>query len=328
MSKLQILVPQYNEEEAVIRPLLDSIEMQCNIDLKHDIEVFIGNDGSDTKLSVDFLKQYSFPIQYHFFEHGRLAATRYKLQQLATADYIMFCDADDKFISTIALSMIFQSIGDDTDVLVCDFLEEHNEVKGKTMYLPHTDDSVFVHGKVIRRQFLVDNEIEWDCSLHEHQDSAFNVIVRTLAKKTRLLKMPIYMWCYNPNSICRKDGKGHGVRTWCAMLDSYDSLVDNFAKRGYGFHSMYYTKWALYATYYEMAHKTWAEEDANEYKMKTYKRLVEFYNKHHLKYLNCPEDQSKDIDEKTKELAERKGPLSNDMPPFNEWLEAILNIFR
>jgi len=34
------------------------------------------------------------------------------------------------------------------------------------------------------------------------------------------------------------------------------------------------------------------------------------------------------IDEKTKKLALRKGPLSNDMPPFEEWLAAILKIFK
>jgi len=55
MSKLQILIPQYNEDENMIKPLLDSIAIQQDIDF-NDIEVFIGNDGSDTKLSTEFLK--------------------------------------------------------------------------------------------------------------------------------------------------------------------------------------------------------------------------------------------------------------------------------
>ena len=47
MKKLSICVPQYKETEEVIKPLLDSIAIQQNIDFK-DIEVVIANDGSDT----------------------------------------------------------------------------------------------------------------------------------------------------------------------------------------------------------------------------------------------------------------------------------------
>lgn len=123
MSKLQILIPQYNEDDNMIKPLLDSIAIQQDIDLKNDIEVFIGNDGSDTKLSIDFLKTYPFKIQYHFFEHERLAATRQKLFDLVTAPYVMWCDADDKFISSIALSIIMQYIEKEFDSLVFNFFE-------------------------------------------------------------------------------------------------------------------------------------------------------------------------------------------------------------
>lgn len=322
MSKLQILISQYNEDEAVIKPLLDSIESQCNIDLHKDIEVFIGNDGSDTKLSIDFLKTYTFPIQYHYFEHGGLAATRYKLQNIATADYIMFCDADDKFISTVALSIILLETERPFDALICDFLEEH---KGHG-YILHTNDSVFVHGKIYRRQFLVDNEIQWNPTLREHQDSAYNVLARTLAKNTRLCKTPLYMWCENSNSVSRKDRKYHTVNTWCAMLDSYASVIHDFMKRGYGEHSRYYAVWALYATYYEMAHDVW-KEDLPEQKTKVYKRIVEFCNEFSLLLKTCPEDKVKEVDKRTKQIAERRGKI-NEMPPFDEWLDSILKIFK
>ena len=40
-KKLQILVPQYKETEDIIKPLLDSIEVQQNVDLINDIGVII-----------------------------------------------------------------------------------------------------------------------------------------------------------------------------------------------------------------------------------------------------------------------------------------------
>lgn len=326
MSRLQILIPQYNETDEIIKPLLDSISIQQSINLKKDIEVFIGNDGSDTKLSIDFLKTYNFPIQYHYFEHGGLAATRQKLHHLATADYIMFCDADDCFISTIALNLILSISASNCDVINCDFLEEHY-INNSYVYIPHHEDAVFVHGKIYRRKFLEEQHIEWNSTLHEHQDSAFNVLAISLSKNTKVCAMPVYMWHDNPISISRKNGKYHAPNTWPAMLDSYCSLIDDFTKRGYGNHARYYAAWALYATYWEMSHDVWKQDDIVEQKKKVYDRLVKFYHKYQLLIENCDEKLIDDIQKKTEELAKRKGKL-NEMPPFDEWLEAILKIFK
>ena len=68
MKKLQILVPQYKEDETVIKPLLDSIALQQNVDF-NDIGVIICNDGTDVILAEDFLKSYPYDIIYKHCEH-------------------------------------------------------------------------------------------------------------------------------------------------------------------------------------------------------------------------------------------------------------------
>ena len=327
MTKLQILIPQYNEDENTIKPLLDSIAIQEDINLKEDIEVFIGNDGSDTKLTVDFLKQFPFRIQYHFFEHGRLAATRQKLFDLVTAPYVMWCDADDKFISTVALSMILSVANTNCDAIICDFLEQHLFKNRPAVYLPRKNDSIFVHGKVYRTEFLHENHIKWHPELHEHQDSPFNVLARTCSKNTKLINVPLYMWCDNPVSISRINGIEHIPNTWPHMIDSYQALIDDLKDRGFGHQSCYYSKFCLYATYYEMSHKVWTREDIGARKMIIYNRLREFYNKNELLIKRCDEKQTEQIIKLTKAHAEKKGKLI-DMPPFEEWLEAILKIFK
>ena len=95
--KLQILVPQYKETEEVIKPLLDSIEVQQNVNLKNDIGVIIVNDGTDIHLSQEFFNRYSFPIEYHLNEHKGVSATRNACMDYADAEYVMFCDCDDCF---------------------------------------------------------------------------------------------------------------------------------------------------------------------------------------------------------------------------------------
>lgn len=321
MSKLQILIPQYNEDNDTIKPLLDSIAIQQGINLKEDIEVFIGNDGSQTKLSIDFLKQYPFRMQYHQFEHGGLAATRQKLQDLATADYIMFCDADDRFISTIALQIILNQMKAPFDALICDFLEEHTVPY--LIHIPHHDDTVFVHGKVYRLQFLIDNQIKWNPTLREHQDSAFNVLARTLSEKTRICALPLYMWCDNPKSISRSDGIYHSVNTWNAMLDSYCSLIDDFSKRGKGNHAIFYAKWALYASYYEMSHSVWNDKKVIQQKFATYAKIAWFYKRYELLIKNFPKDKEEEVSNRTKQGALKRGKLG-EMPPFDEWLASII----
>lgn len=327
MSKLSILIPQYNEDNATIKPLLDSIQMQRNVNFKKDIEVYIGNDGSDVKLDIEFLKTYTFPIQYHYFEHGRLAATRKKLFDVSGGDYVMFCDADDLFINSIALSMILQLIDNGFDALTCDFIEEHLLDDDKVAYVPHENDSVFVHGKVYRREFLLENKIEWHEELREHQDSAFNVLARTCSKNSLQLNTPIYMWHDNKNSISRKNKKFHSVNTWCAMIDSYNALIEDLKDRGYGAEASYYAKYCLYATYYEMSHEQWKQDEAVEQKAKTMNYLAKFYDKHELLINRCGEEATNKMNEVTKQVALKRGALTA-MPPFEEWLNSIKIIFR
>ena len=326
MSKLQILIPQYNEDENRIKHLLDSIAIQQDIDF-NDIEVFIGNDGSDTKLSVDFLKQYKYRIQYHFFEHGRLAATRKKLFELVTAPYVMWCDADDCFINTLALSIILLAIDVGFDSLNCEFIEQNAFPNGKRVYIPHKNDSVFVHGKIYRTDFLRENHIEWHPELHEHQDSAFNVLALTCAKNKKVCHMPIYMWCNNKDSISRRNGIYHLPNTWSHMLDSYQALIDDLKDRGLGRHACYYSKYALYATYFEMSHLVWSQDDISKQKIDTYNRICKFYMQNELLIKNCTTEETEKLIKITKEVAERKGPM-NEMPPFDEWLNSILKIFK
>lgn len=47
---LDILIPQYKETDEIIKPMLDSIALQQNVDFK-DIGVIIVNDGSDVFLN-------------------------------------------------------------------------------------------------------------------------------------------------------------------------------------------------------------------------------------------------------------------------------------
>ena len=170
---LQILVPQYKETDEVIKPLLDSIKMQQNVDF-NDIGVIITNDGSDIFLSEELIRSYPFNIQYFKNEHKGVSATRNFCLDKATANYVMFCDADDLFMNSLGLQLVMNSMRKESlDVITSTFMEELKTDKGM-VYIDRQQDSVFVHGKIYNRNFLNYEKIRWGDDLLIHEDSYFN----------------------------------------------------------------------------------------------------------------------------------------------------------
>lgn len=231
--KLQILVPQYKETNEIIKPLLDSIEVQQNVDLKNDIGVIIVNDGTDVHLSREFLEKYSYNIEYYFNEHKGVSATRNACLDYATADYVMFCDADDMFYNACGLYIVFREINNGGfDSLVSAFIEETRIPQtGEIAYINHDMDSTFVHGKVHRRQYLIDKKIRWNEKLTIHEDSYFNCLCQKLAGELKYSQTSFYLWKWRDDSVCRSDFK-YILKTYNNMLDSNEALVDELLKRG------------------------------------------------------------------------------------------------
>ena len=227
--KLQILIPQYTETDEVVKPLLDSISIQQGVDF-NDIGVVILNDGSDIKLS-DFIFTYPFQVQYYAHEHSGVSATRNQCFDLSTAPYVMFCDADDMFYSIQSLNIILNKINEGFETLMGKFIEEQKDENHNSIFIPHNRDSVFVHGKVHNREFLINNGIKFLPQLTIHEDSYFNLQCHELAKEVLVVEEPIYLWKWRDDSICRKDPK-YIFKTYTNLIDSSDALVATFFQRG------------------------------------------------------------------------------------------------
>ena len=277
-KKLQILVPQYKETDAIVKPLLDSIEIQQNVDLKNDVGVIIVNDGTDVHLSDEFLSRYTYHIDYIKSEHGGVSATRNKCLDHATADYVMFCDADDMFYNACGLYIIFREIeSGGFDSLVSAFVEEtRNPMTNEVMYINHDMDSTFVHGKVHRRQYLLDNDIRWNDNLTIHEDSYFNCLCQRFAKELKYSQTPFYLWKWRDASVCRHDPK-YILKTYNNMLDSNTALVEEFIKRDRTPDAQFYAVSMIYDAYFTMNKREWIDQENREYRYATEKRFKQYY---------------------------------------------------
>ena len=278
--KLQILIPQYKETEEIIKPLLDSIAIQQSVDF-NDIGVIICNDGSDVKLSKDFLNSYNYKIDYYECKHQGVSATRNECLDRATADYVMFCDADDMFFNACGLYIILREIGiEEFDSLTSVFVEEtRNADNGEIEYLNHEMDSTFVHGKVHRRQYLIDKNIRWNPKLTIHEDSFFNILCQNLSESVKYCQSPFYLWKWRDDSVCRHDPK-YILKTYNNMIDSNESLIEEFKKRNMVDKASFYTAFMIFDAYYTMNKPEWINQENKEYRNNTEKRFAKYFKKY------------------------------------------------
>ncbi len=326
--KLQVLVPHYKETVSDMKPLLDSIAIQQSIDFK-EVGVVIVYDGEEAEpLPVDEWKElYPFDIQHIHVEHCGVSAARNAALDVATADYVMFCDADDMFCHACGLHIIFNEIERGFDTLISCFLEEtRNPETKKPLYINHDMDSTFVHGKVHRRKYLNATNIRFNPKLTIHEDSYFNILTKDLAdqEKAKYCPTPFYLWRWRDASVCRHDPE-YILKTYNNMLDSNDALVDEFDRRGKEDKARFYVAFMIFDAYYTMNKKDWIDKTNKHYRDNVEKRFAEYYKKHKSQW-----DEVKDEEKMAISNGVRTRSVTEGMPmetiTINDWLKHISKI--
>lgn len=321
--KLEILIPQYKETEEVIRPLLDSIAIQQNVDLKNEVGAIIVNDGSDIYLSDEFLARYPYPIKYIKAEHGGVSATRNKALDAATADYVMFCDADDMFYNACGLYILFREMdGDGFDALVSVFIEETRVNDRKDIaYVNHQIDQTFVHGKVYRLNYLRDNNIRWNDELTIHEDSYFNCLAMRSTDTVKYCPTPFYLWRWRDDSVCRHDEK-YILKTYNNMLESNTALVNEFLKRGKAKIARSHVVQMVYDAYFTMNKKEWLDQENQQYRSATERRFKVYYDTFKNQFEAIEESEKAQIIMGIKNRMFAEGLLMESIT-FDDWIKKI-----
>lgn len=322
--KLQILIPQWNETDEIIKPLLDSIQIQQNVDLKKDVGVIIVNDGSNIRLSKELLNSYTYHIDYYLHEHKGVSATRNACLDYSTAEYIMFCDADDMFYNACGLYIIFKEIqSDGFDTFVSKFIEETRiDDTDEPLYINHDIDSTFVHGKVYRRQYLINQDIRWNEALTLHEDGYFNTLCQRLTESVKYCSTPFYLWKWRDNSVCRSD-KAWVMKTYDHFIRGNEALVDEFIKRNKVDLAQFYIAVLFVDAYFTTSNAEWNILD-EAHRRNINQQLQRYY----YKYNHLFSDVSSDFKDKlmgniTCRLEANKDILQE--VTFEKWLDKLLS---
>lgn len=333
--KLQILVPHYNETVEEIRPLLDSIAIQQSVDFK-EIGVIICHDGGEKKNGLDIFDfddvtdlhefpDYPFKIEQIYIPHSGVSACRNACLDHATADYVMFCDADDMFMNVCGLYILFNEFKQGFDSLVSVFVEESRHPQTKeVVYINHDMDSTFVHGKVQRRQYLIDNRIRFNDKLTIHEDSFFNILAQNLTTNAKYCQVPFYLWKWRDNSVCRHDPK-YILKTYNNMLDSNDALIAEFLSRGRQDKAMFYAVMMIFDAYYTMNKPEWINQENVEYRDKTEKRFSRYYKSHEDLWNAMPMPDKMQISNQIRQRSVNEG-MQMEAVTVEQWLKHIRSL--
>ena len=283
-KKIQFLVPQYKENEETISFLLDSLESQIHID-KKDIGVIICSDGGEYILEDSFIKKYSYDIEYVICKHRGVSATRNSALILSDADYVMFCDADDGFVSNIGVYSLIRGLdlNPNSEMMSTKIFIEEN-INGYPDFIIGDHNNTFVHGKVFRRDFLISNELFFDERLKVHEDSYFCNIINFYAKNKAYNNNAFYCWRKNPNSVSNQEY--YFVKTMWRLLLTNNSLVDLMKNINIEKERISETVVDVVLQFYcELQNDEWYLEEHKEYLDKTYgvlywyiMRNIEYYN--------------------------------------------------
>ena len=188
-------------------------------------------------------------------------------------------------------------------------------------YINRQQDSTFVHGKVHRRQYLLDRRIRFNDALTIHEDSYFNILAQNLSPNVKYCPTPFYLWRWRDDSVCRHDPK-YILRTYGNMLDSNDALVDEFLRRGLGDKASFYTAFMVFDAYYAMNKPEWINQENVAYRDKTERRFAAYFRKHEDLWASIPAQDRMQISNVVRSRSIMEG-MQMEAVSIDGWLRHI-----
>lgn len=330
-AKLDIVVTHYREPWDLGKKFFAMLDLQRGIDFD-DIRVILIHDGTEM-FPAKYFSDRPYRVEQHTIEHGGISAARNEGIRLATAEWIAFCDFDDMYSNVYALRDYLTLIPNDRfDMMWAPFLAEDMTKEGQLILNERKQNMVFVHGKVYRRQYLIDQDLWFDTALEFNEDSAFNAILNTIGDWKRIgeIKPPMipYVWAFNPNSLTTT--RANKFKALTGLYYRNMRVVDVFKKK------MPYDRYCAMVARccvdaYYMLNLTEIPEEIKP----LYDDFVKFYHEHKNDMWNTDAETLRKVknisrlehETGVKEELQRFGNLEVNIPPteltVTQWLQKI-----
>jgi glycosyltransferase involved in cell wall biosynthesis len=211
---ISVIIPAYNVEN-FIKECIDSVVAQTYTNL----EIIVIDDGSpDASGSIaDLCAENDDRIIVVHTENGGVSSARNAGLEIATGEYVVFIDSDDR-IEPDCIEY-FQKLIDETDSDVAVSLNMYNPfnmkqvnadrfeiysptVAMREMYLSHIN--VAVWNKIYRRSFIETHQLRFLPELWFGEGFTFNITCFQHAASIGVGRRRVYYQQFNPESAMRK----------------------------------------------------------------------------------------------------------------------------
>lgn len=325
MALLDIIVTHWNEEWCEGRKFFEMLKMQRGVDW-NDVRVLLVQDGEeDNTLDMErIIKVYPFVDTVVYIPHTGVSAARNEGLKCADAEWVMFCDFDDMLYSADSLGRIIASLeqaGDAADMVWSSFWMEMETPEGAWCKKLKEWNTVFIHGKVYRRQFLIDHGIWFSEELTYSEDAMFNALVTMEIDAKRIAKMPetVYMWCYRKGSASNYDG-GDAARN-LSLYRKRVMVCEAYQERGKIYDARAAAARAMLDYYWELNGR---DELAGKTKEEWIRRIrTDISDRWPGAFLQISDSDRAELYRVTKDEAEKRRLIRPGMPTAEEWLRQI-----
>lgn len=221
---IDLIIPCYNAHDTIERTLC-SVYMQT---MCKDIHIILVDDNSDKP--YDYLKEKYNDLDLEIIRLEKncgSGCTRRVGMKKGNNEYIMFMDADDTFTNSFAVRRLYDFIKDNEyDCVTSNFLED----LGNGKFIKHEQDSIWVFGKIYKREFLEKNSIYFN-DTRANEDTGFNTVCFFVGN-WGYLNDNTYIWHYKEDSITRRDGGIYRFTGIKGYLDNMEWAIQEIRRIG------------------------------------------------------------------------------------------------
>lgn len=231
MPKLDLIVTHYNEPAETGWKLFEMLNLQRMVNFT-DFRVTIVQDGKEGSLDwKEMLEGYPYDIRVITIKHAGVSAARNVGIEESDAEWLMFVDFDDTFSGVYSLRRFFESMSDDVDMVYCHLTGE-NISNGSTILEPYYGNDTFIHGKMFRRQWLIDNDLTFEEGCTFSEDTLFCHVMRTRLNPMRVheIKENLFAHCWYEGSVCKN--MENNFRNAVGVFVARKALAREYRKRG------------------------------------------------------------------------------------------------
>ena len=220
---ITVIIPAYN------RPLeLQQALFSLSAQSKLDFNVLVSDDASTEDLSSICEAFENLNLTYIKSNKNRGCGgnRRFALEYFlksAPTEYVMWLDSDDLLFPNAVERLEDVIKHNNADIILTDIQQEIPNAPPTVIKAENSH--TWMHGKIYRTQFLMDNHVTFPANLKTNEDLAFNLSLYAYKPTVYLLNEAVYYFRHNAQSVT----KNPDTIKRCFSIDYIDAIYEAYS---------------------------------------------------------------------------------------------------